>query len=311
MSDYAASDLPAAIYLNQRLVFDLLATFEDGFTQVTTLTTASNTESSRADALEGGLGISNVFALLGVNLKGSTSTAAKAAHGIHEAGQRVHTPVSLFTQLRAILQDEGLLKALNGTASFAAVAPGDFVEFRAVLSKNPIVDAFQGFKELMAFASAFDVKPEPAPAQRPGGGKARTAKPTQPRADKPVSQQIDALLAALSGGGTADLLGEVVDSDGLRAVLATETTYFADPSMNDIIDGEFHVLGKVTRIVRTGTDESINLLRKTMFSRLPAEMIEQLVTVLNNSASMGLRFSTVETAVLGPAFQVIPIAIFA
>ena len=91
-----ATDLPMTLYLNQRLTFDLLATLEGGFSNFTTVQTTSSGET--ATELSGGaqLGISNVFAFLGMQLGG---------HGSRQAGQKlsestteniVHTPVSLL-----------------------------------------------------------------------------------------------------------------------------------------------------------------------------------------------------------------------
>ena len=64
--------LEIPLYLNQKIVFDLLASINDGFTQVTKLKTVSATESSLDGTIEADLGNKNIFALLGVKLKGKT-----------------------------------------------------------------------------------------------------------------------------------------------------------------------------------------------------------------------------------------------
>ena len=62
--------LEIPLYLNQKIVFDLLASINDGFTQVTKLKTASAAESNLGGMIEADLGNKNIFALLGINLKG-------------------------------------------------------------------------------------------------------------------------------------------------------------------------------------------------------------------------------------------------
>ncbi|XCP85898.1 hypothetical protein ABXS75_03595 [Roseburia hominis] len=60
--------LEVPLYLNQKIVFDLLASINDGFTQVTKLKTASATDGSLSGTVEADLGNKNIFALLGVKL---------------------------------------------------------------------------------------------------------------------------------------------------------------------------------------------------------------------------------------------------
>ena len=56
-----ASDFTVVAYLNQAVVFDLLAIMKDGMAQMSTIRT-SETAKGKAEA---GIGASNVFALLG------------------------------------------------------------------------------------------------------------------------------------------------------------------------------------------------------------------------------------------------------
>src|SRR5689334_8355621 len=66
MGKTESSDFSVTIYLNQAVVFDLLAIMEDGMSQVSSIK-ISESNKHNADA---GIGASNVFALLGVTLKG-------------------------------------------------------------------------------------------------------------------------------------------------------------------------------------------------------------------------------------------------
>jgi len=59
------------IYLNQRVVFDMLASIEDGFSQFSTISTSSEKSSLSSGEASAEIGTSNVFAFLGVKLRGA------------------------------------------------------------------------------------------------------------------------------------------------------------------------------------------------------------------------------------------------
>ena len=79
------SDFAVPVYLNQAVVFDLLAIIEDGMAHMSTIRTS---ESKKAGT-EAGIGGSNVFALLGVGLKGELENS----DGREITQERVDTPV--------------------------------------------------------------------------------------------------------------------------------------------------------------------------------------------------------------------------
>lgn len=152
-----ASDLPIALYLNQRVTFDLLAILEDGFAQMTTLQASSSSSEGSAVEAGGQLGIGNPFAFLGLSLggKGKRDATTKSDEVISE--QLFHTPTSLFARLREQLMEKGLVKVLEANlVAFEDVVPGQFVEFEAVLRRSPavsvletVMDSLQSWKRWM------------------------------------------------------------------------------------------------------------------------------------------------------------------
>jgi hypothetical protein len=300
----ASSDLPVPIYLNQRIVFDLLATLEDGFAQLTTVRTS--TAATDVQGIEAGasLGTANVFALLGVTLGGAVRKTSDRLHATEMSAQKVHTPTSLFAKLRAILKERDLLRDLTDERGRDDLGSGEFVEFRAVLRKNPLVDTMEGFKELMnLFLPFVDSSTGSPQSQKKPAGKALDP-------NRLVLSQMDVIVKALTGSGSIDLVAEVAGNDKLRAVVTTDPSYFNDASMSEIIDGEFRVLGKVTRVISEGSEETINLLRKTSFGRFQRQIIDQLTKHFSGATDVGLNFPQMDTEIAGPAIQVIPIAIF-
>ena len=132
------SDLPVVEYLNQRIVFDLLATVEGGFSQVENVTSTAGRRDGSEALLSGELGSSNIFALIGVKLGASLRGAKETSSTDAVEREVVHTPTSLFARLREYLTDERLVVAAT------AAVPGAFVEFEAKLRKNPLLDAMEG-----------------------------------------------------------------------------------------------------------------------------------------------------------------------
>ena len=105
--------LEIPLYLNQKIVFDLLASINDGFTQVTKLKTASAAESNLGGMIEADLGNKNIFALLGVKLKGKTDINHSREHNKEQEQEKIHTPSSLFNNLKGQLFKEKLVKRIE------------------------------------------------------------------------------------------------------------------------------------------------------------------------------------------------------
>ncbi len=298
-----ASDLPVALYLNQRVTFDLLAALEDGFTQLTTVQESSSDETASGIERKAGLGISNVFALLGVSLGQETSQASSASASGTATEELVHTPTSLFARLRQELLSREIVKSVEADGrGFEAIDPGDFVEFQATLRRSPLIDVLTTLIQLVPLMDAFSTTSSLSSPERKG----QRRKTNRPSETTGILHQAEAMLEAVTAAGSQDLLA---DCGSLRFVLTTEQSYYVDPTMNDVIDGTFRVFGKVTRVVPESADTGISLLRKTALGNL-GEAVEKLAEALSSLPDAGFT-GDVETEIPPPTLQVIPIAIFA
>jgi hypothetical protein len=171
------TDLCVPIYLNQKIVFDVLAMMEDGFSQLSTLkTSASETETLRTN-YGGGLGVSNVFAFLGITLKGERGGEHGAQDSQEATAEKVHTPASLFSKLRAHLGSRDLISEVGSIESLEQLRSGQFVEFRAVLRKNPLVEYIETFRQVLDIADLF---PDEAVETSHGAGPAGRGKKLKP-----------------------------------------------------------------------------------------------------------------------------------
>ena len=294
-------DLCIPIYLNQQAVFDMLAILEDGFSTLRTITTSAAETQSQRTGIGGSIGLSNVFALLGVTFGAKRDKEKECEERMEERQERVHTPVSLFAKLRAAIQANKLLQRLDTSEAIMELRSGDFVEFQAVLRKNPLVDVLESMKRAAELAFLSGKVKEKSGS---GGGKKKGGAKQQGE----VIRQIDALLKDLTGTGTLELIAELVSDNNVKAVLSTRLDYFLDRAASEVADGEFFVLGKVVRIVKR--DETLNLLRKTSFGLLRKEKLEQLVGLFASADKAGLNLPELIIEIPGPALQVFPIAVF-
>ena len=296
------TDLCIPIYLNQQIVFDLLAVFDDGFYRLSTIKTASGeTESSKSD-VGTSIGVSNVFAFLGVSFSGEHGKEKEKQERVEVTQEKIHTPTSLFAKLRIRLQEQELLKSKKDINEFENVENGDFVEFKARLRKNPLLDTIEEIKKLTEIASLLTPSDKNLTEKTPQKG-------SRPKnQNQVIIQQLDGILKALSQPNSIELVGELVSNPEIKVVLTTKSDFFTPGGEAEIIDGEFLVLGKVIRVIRS--DESINLLRKTTFGRFKEDTLNKLVSGFEGFENAGYRIPELITEIKAPAFQVIPIAIF-
>ncbi|WP_375771534.1 hypothetical protein NR798_11700 [Archangium gephyra] len=298
------NQLAIPIYLNQRIVFDLLAIIEQGFSQLHTIkTTEVGSESNKNDT-NAEIGAANVFAFLKLGFNRSRQKEEKQSSQREISEEKVFTPTALFARLRDSLTARGLIKFVDLKNPNTKVELGEFVEFTALLRKNPFadwMDATIQFLDMMRFAESFQFMDT---AQNKTKPKNKTSELTK------LDESIRKLFSTIIQAKTLDLIASTKDAE-LRAVIPVEFEYFERQSPAAIIDGQFRVLGKVVHIVEKNGTETINLLRGTTLSRLPTSVLEQMGNAFVEARDSGLKIPELITSIEGPAFQIVPIAIFA
>jgi hypothetical protein len=295
---------PLPLYLNQKYVFDVLSMMEKGFTQLETVTSRSAEQRETGGEATGGVGFSNVFGLLNVSFGGSRVRKDQTQDQHEVSTQRVHTPNSLFARMRERLFQENLVRE---TLSGEGLSPGDFVEITARLEKNPLIESLETLVSILNMALIFEDRPSQVPSQRKEAASRRP--PTSENAR--VLEQVKELVEVLRTGEIVDLLAAPVEMIQANVILTLDMTYAADPSLSDLIDGEYRVLGKITRSIPVGSDESINLLRKTSLGRLHASVLDGLKAPLEEMQTEGINLPSLKTEIEAPVIQILPIAVFA
>lgn len=285
------------VYLNQKFVFDLLAMLQGGISTVISVTEASKSSRSDGEKVSAGFGLSEALStLLKIDLSGTRDKASCNEEASTKSQERVHTPASLFFQLRNILIEKDYL--IDGTDEELPKA-GDFVEFEGYLKRNPIVETIDSLAEMMDMADVFEQKPQP-----------QKGKPNQISEHQKIKQQMVRFSDALKAGSTIDLSSKSLKG-GYTAVVTVETSFLNDPLMSDLVDGQFKIIGKVIRSVRDSSD-SINLLRKTALSKMPSTlMLEALGHLSALGSEQGFGIPELKLEIEGPAIQILPIAIYA
>ncbi|MBF9140543.1 DUF6414 family protein [Hymenobacter properus] len=286
---------PIPIYLNQKYVFDILAMLEDGFSHFQTLKTVSSTSIETALKSQGEVGLNNVFAFLGIKMSGEAGKNNKDGNEVASETKKIHTPNSLFGKLISLLEEKNLCKKENILQSNT----GDFILFKATLRKNPAIDALESHLALFKLIQEFQEN-----------NHSNKTNKSKEQSDSKLINQFEILVKQLKLEGSLDLVGDNKGKEEFKVVLTIDRDYLNDPSLSDIVDGDFYVLGKTIRVI-TSADEEINLLRKTSLGNFSPPMLEKFFSGFRNLAQHGLKDVEINTTIAGPVLQVIPISIYA
>lgn len=279
--------LTIPIYLNTKIVFDMLATIEDGFTEVKNVQTSKN--KNREDGIEANVGTNNLFAFLNVGIRGNHK--GNSSNGETVVEERTHTPVSLFQQLKGQLDNEKLINR-----DITKLCIGDFVEVQGILKNNPVIEMLSGLKEFIDLANLFtDNKP-----------KSNQVKKDKFMADNRFNSQVDALIKGLQADGKKDI---ICVADKMSIVLPTDENYFLNNNMSEVTDGNYKILGKVIQI--SMEDGEISLLRNTVFSKLQLDKMKEFKDLFSDpSLNQFFGDGGIKTGISAPVIMIIPIAIY-
>jgi hypothetical protein len=307
-SSWESSDLCIPIYLNQQIVFDQLATLQGGLSSVHEIKTTTYEAGSKETQLTGSLK-AGFLSLFGVSFGGGRGTKAESAQQQETSAQKVYTPASLFTQLRQALNENQLLYKVHTLEELDNLQSNQFVEFKALLMRNPIVATLEWLKNAYELGNALSGTGD----QSVDRGKSRKQQDKQQLEQQQREKQaLDAMLQAVTQAGSIEIVGDILGVKGAKAVLSAQIAYFNDQNALEIEDGEFYVVGKTIRVLKSTNnyDYSINLLRKTTLGPLDESNFELFADSITRGELSGFALPAFVKEVHPPAIQVIPIAIF-
>ena len=292
-----ADQLMVPVYINEKIVLDMLAIIEDGFSTVSQVSYNEHKENSNVQKLESGVSTSaNILSkLLKIDLKGEVSHSGNSGENTSVAKEKVHTNVSLLSRFRTFLVNEKILKSGFDTAN---IKIGDFIEVEGELQKNPLINYLDIFLDLFRMVDIFTEKPQL-------GSKTQTK--AQKQQENEIVTQIKSFADELKHSGTIDF---ILSDDVGTVVLFAQEQYLSNDNISEILGGHFKVLGKVIAICKDET-ENVDLLRKTTLSIFPIDQITEIFSGFQNSGIKQFNLPELKTQIPGPAVIVIPVAIYA
>lgn len=291
------NQLMIPVYINEKIVLDMLAIIEDGFSTVSQVSYSDHKENSNAQKIEAGVSTSAsiLSKLLEIDLKGELSHSGNCGETENTTKEKVHTNVSLLSKFRAFLTDANILKSGFDISNMKI---GDFIEVEGELQKNPLINCMDIFVDMLRMADIFAEKPQL---------NAKTQAKAQKQQQDETMKKIKSFASELKHSGTVDFI--LSDSAG-TVVLSAQEQYLSNDNISEILGGHFKVLGKVIAICSDKT-ESIDLLRKTTLSILPHDLLADMFLCLQNEDMKQYNLPELKTEISGPAVIVIPVAIYA
>lgn len=292
-----AEQLIVPVYINEKIVLDMLAIMEDGFSMVSQVSYSEHKEGSSTQRLEAGASTSATILskLLKINMSGELAHTGTSDQSENVSREKVHTNVSLLSKFRRFLVEEKFLKS---DFDVKKMQIGDFIEVEGELQKNPLINYMEIFVDIFRMANIFAEKPQL-------GGKTQAR--NQRQQEDETIRQIKSFAEELKHTGTIDFI--LTDQKG-TVVLSAQEQYLSNDNISEILGGRFKVLGKVIAICRDET-ESIDLLRKTTLSVLSEDMIAEMFSGFKNDEANQFNLPELKTKIKGPAVIVIPVAIYA
>lgn len=291
------NQLMIPVYINEKIVLDMLAIIEDGFSTVSQVSYSDHKENSNAQKIEAEVSTSAsiLSKLLKIDLKGELSHSGNCGETENTTKEKVHTNVSLLSKFRAFLTDANILKSGFDISNMKI---GDFIEVEGELQKNPQINCMDIFVDMLRMADIFAEKPQL---------NAKTQAKAQKQQQDETMKKIKSFASELKHSGTVDFI--LSDSAG-TVVLSAQEQYLSNDNISEILGGHFKVLGKVIAICADKT-ESIDLLRKTTLSILPHDLLADMFLCLQNEDMKQYNLPELKTEISGPAVIVIPVAIYA
>lgn len=295
------------VYLNQKIVFDLLAMLQDGISTVTTVTQTTTDSETDQQRVSAGFGLGAALStLIKVGLSGDMSNLNSSEESTTSSEARVYTPASLFFQLRNLLNQKGYISSNLQSLP----QPGEFVEFEGSLKRNPMIETLDSFSEIGELATSFNDSQKSNQQRGKNSGRQQQGEKNPASEDEKVLRQIRRLRDSITKEDTMDIIARNVNGD-LSIVITLEVGFLNDPRLSDLVDGQFKVLGKVINVIQSDSD-SISLLRDTALNRVPQQFLDEFSLAIDQLIRRdGFNLPNLEWEVKGPAIHILPIAIFA
>lgn len=291
------NELITPVYLNQRIVFDMIAMLQGGISTVSRITSSESNTLQNSQDYGASFGLSKALSsLIRVDLSAKAQSGESTNQDIHKAEERVHTPSSLFQSLRSDIAQKNALHI--DTPDYRPTIR-DFVEFSVPVRRNPLIQMMDTFIQLIDITFTLQT----------GAQKKKQPQAPDQKSLLSVKKQMSDFIADLKTGTTVDVVTDTLRC-GYSSVITLEREYLNNPSMSDLVDGNFNVLGKIIRVI-SDSSKSISLLRNSAVGAMPKGVLKQLLDSLSSiSDTTDIDLPQMNIEIQGPVIQILPLAIF-
>lgn len=289
------NSLIVPIYINEKIVIDMLAIIDDGFSKVSQINSVENIDNSKKSTVGIDVSTSSIISkFLKIDFRGDIDNQKTNQFSNSTSKEKIHTNVSLLSKFRSYILENKILKS---NFDIGKLKIGDFIEIEGELQKNPLIEFLDAFINIYKIVDIF--------SEESCLGNKNKAK-TQDKENQKTIKQIKSFSEELKHSGTIDF---ILSSGQGEIVLSTQEQYLSNDNISEILGGTFKILGKVIAICEDDS-KYINLLRKTTLSLLPEEMLEEIFSGFKSSELGQFNLPEFRTKIKGPAMIVIPIAIY-
>lgn len=288
-------DLVIPIYLDSNTLLDLLASIEDGFSVVDKITTHTSGSKSNEISASGEFGIGGIFNVFKINLRGDAKKGTTRNSGEESQTERYHTYGSLLNKLRNSLAKENLIKEITDENTYEKVQTSDFIEIHGKFIPNPFVDSMQKLNGILDLITNLYAS-------------TGMEIPTNLTQIEQVKNMLSTLVKDLEREKMQTFIVEPINYPKYKVIVSLFSEYMRDRSGGELPQGEFKLLGKITRKIPKG--QKINLIKGSSISTLGPTIMGQLLTVFKGVGQSGMNIPEIVTEIESPVIEVIPISVF-
>ena len=309
-------DLVYPLYLDVPMMTSFVAALEDGIAYGSDVTQINDQRRNVAAEGEGkaGVGLPSMgilSTLLNFDLKGKITGDQEIGSGEEIKLVRRHTEASLFMRLRQMLKDDDRVLQINEIDDVQKLKDADhdyLVEVKGQIFRSPLSEALEAVFRILDMLGVDLSGNQPSRKQQTGGKK--RGKGQQHAASQPAELALDnetqlgfqlmqRIREDLAKANILDAVMHPSTVGNLTIVIALALEFLPEGVFENLLSGNFSVLGKVTKIVEG--DEEISLYQRTVFSYLGSSDIDASFTQLRQESSLML--SDNPSSVKAPALQ--------
>lgn len=133
MVEYNRDSLIVPIYINEKIVIDMLAIIDDGFSKVSQINSVENIDNIKKNTAGVDISANSIISkFLKIDFKGDIANQKTTQYNNSTSKEKVHTNVSLLSKFRGYISKNKILK---NNFDIGKLTIGDFVELEGELQK--------------------------------------------------------------------------------------------------------------------------------------------------------------------------------